>query len=669
MAEKGGMGRACYAAGGCPTDYIAVVLTGVTCLWLLVTSAFVFYHRHFPPLRAKHVPLVTVGAASSVCWLIAMVVSQGLFKVPGGSFWDSCSLWKVWLGGLLGFGLWISCHVARGFRLYFVFVRKHYPPLSPFWVVTLLLLPWLAIALAFELGGALDNESGRCTAPLGWYVVLAAIHGVYVLLFLGATLSVRGIHFMFNEYRDQKRTAAVIVCFAGIWLILWTAKRIAGDSARQLQVAVRFTLIVAADVAALLFSWVPVQAPVRRLLRPGGGVNTPLAAAGDHTALTMGPILTAKALEAEGLETLLGFPRFLQAFKEFADSRLAGECVHFFEAVERRLDAGHVASPEARIYAADDVIAKYVRAGAPLQINISAAMRAKILRRNDLAAEDLFREARREALSIMQTNLEKDFYKSPQFAALKAALVQEAGESAQLRLMGISEVSTFAQLARLSPPSKRPPIHPPGATESEAPDIYQEEEKAQGIEVKDFEAVGTSFEEESSGGSSGRKRLSGPLAEHPNEAGLVGAAGSSRRSEEAGALTVQPLVSQNSGGSGDEPLLHRNQPPEPLRTSYEGFITHPDRVVKSGGDLDTAERSRRHTSPVESNGERLVRPRRYSDPVSASVSPRERSGASPSIVRLASRLAAETVASVTGARHGSAGLREEEERQMEDTLL
>lgn len=62
-----------------------------------------------------------------------------------------------------------------------------------------------------------------------------------------------------------------------------------------------------------------------------------------------------------------------------------------------------MASPEARIYAADDVIAKYVRAGAPLQINISAAMRARILRRNDLAAEDLFREARREALSIMQT--------------------------------------------------------------------------------------------------------------------------------------------------------------------------------------------------------------------------------------------------------------------------
>jgi hypothetical protein len=77
--------------------------------------------------------------------------------------------------------------------------------------------------------------------------------------------------------------------------------------------------------------------------------------------------------------------------------------VHFFEAVQKRLDPGHVASPEARIYAADDIIAKFVRAGAPMQINISSAMRSRILRQKDLAAEDLFREASREAMNIMQT--------------------------------------------------------------------------------------------------------------------------------------------------------------------------------------------------------------------------------------------------------------------------
>jgi hypothetical protein len=68
---------------------------------------------------------------------------------------------------------------------------------------------------AFQFGDALNNESNRCTAPLRWYVPLAVIHGVYVLLFLGATLSVRGIHFMFNEYRDQKRTAAAMIVFIG----------------------------------------------------------------------------------------------------------------------------------------------------------------------------------------------------------------------------------------------------------------------------------------------------------------------------------------------------------------------------------------------------------------------------------------------------------------------
>lgn len=265
-------------------------------------------------------------------------------------------------------------------------------------------------------------------------------------------------------------------------------------------------------------------------------------------------------------------------------------------------------------------------------------------------------------------NLEKDFYKSPQLAALKAALAQEAGESAQLRLMGISEVSTFAQLARLSPPSKRPPIYPPGAADSDLPE-NQEEGKAHVIQAEDFEAVGTSFDKKSPETGSSVKRLWGPLAESSDEAGLDGAAGSSRRSEATGAAVEQQLASQSSGGSGDEPLLHRNEPPDPSWIPAKSCSPSRDRL----GIVKPLERPRRHTSPSsgtgESNGEPLVRPRRYSHPVSASVSPRERGSASPSIVRLASRLAAETVATVTGARHPSTGLREEEERQMEDTLL
>jgi hypothetical protein len=80
---------------------------------------------------------------------------------------------------------------------------------------------------------------------------------------------------------------------------------------------------VQADAAAVLFFWMPVQAPVRRLLWWKGGVNAPEgfreALPKDHTALMMGPILIEKMLEAESLETLLGFPKFLEAFKEFAD--------------------------------------------------------------------------------------------------------------------------------------------------------------------------------------------------------------------------------------------------------------------------------------------------------------------------------------------------------------
>lgn len=69
----------------------------------------------------------------------------------------------------------------------------------------------------------------------------------------------------------------------------------------------------------------PVQAPVWRNLWRAGGLNAPVgfkeALPKNRTALTnMGPILTEKMLEAESQETLLGFPNFLEAFKEFADT-------------------------------------------------------------------------------------------------------------------------------------------------------------------------------------------------------------------------------------------------------------------------------------------------------------------------------------------------------------
>lgn len=344
-------------------------------------------------------------------------------------------------------------------------------------------------------------------------------------------------------------------------------------------------------------------------------------------------------------------------------------------------------------------------------------------------------------------NLEKDFQRSAQYAALKTALAQEASESNQLRLMGISEVSTFEQLARLGATSKRPPVESPsGDSKSGAFDGRGASPKVgkaispvvRGLE-KTYDGLGgldIGVSEGGDDGNSSRKRLWVPVEERSEDVGVSSAAGAfgssvsppipplgsspmdpesspmEQRLLDAPAPTshLHPETSLEMISTGEEPLLQQPssaESPPNLRfhseTQFETNLTGdqellPTRNPKNSspstsrgpvtsiggasGSKGLIERPRRSSEPwvspnkdgnselKQSSGEEpLLRPRRFSDPPSSPRSPSGMGVVSPGFKKFASKLTAETVGSVTGARYGSTALGDEEDSRLEDTLL
>jgi hypothetical protein len=317
--------------------------------------------------------------------------------------------------------------------------------------------------------------------------------------------------------------------------------------------------------------------------------------------------------------------------------------------------------------------------------------------------------------------------------------------------MGISEISTFEQLARLGATSKRPPVEAPsgdlksGAFDGRGASPKVEKPISPVVRgQKSYDVLGgpdIGVSEGGDDGNSSRKRLWVPVEERSDDVGVSSAAGGFGSSVSAPVPTMgpSPMDSESSlmeqrlldapapssmHSSGEEPLLQQpssaDSPTDPrlhFETRFETNLTGdeeslPPRNPKgsspstsrgpvtsiggASGSKGLIERPRRSSEPWVSpkrtepwvspnkdgysesetatggnatGEEPLLRPRRFSDPPSSPRSPSETGVVSPGFKRFASKLTAETVGSVTGARYGSTALGVEEDSRMEDTLL
>ncbi|KAM7484139.1 hypothetical protein LguiA_000148 [Lonicera macranthoides] len=411
----------CAVEGGCPTDYIALSLSLLSFLLLLARSTLPYLIHKVPCPQGSSfwVPAIQVFASFNL--LSSIVMSLKFLKYKKSHWWQSCYIWGVWMEGPLGFGLLLNCRIVQARQLYYVFVKRRLPPIRSYIFLPLILLPWIAGAAFIQMKQPLND---RCHMGTRWIIPLVCLHLLYVAALVAFTGTIRHIEFRFHELKDLWRGILVSTSSIVIWMVAYILNEI-HEEIEWLQVVSRFLLLIVASILVLAFFSLSSSQPLVSVMS--------LKKMEDEKFKTMGQAL---GIPDSGLlfqmeptpiigpdapfDKLLQDKRFRQSFMAFADSCLAGECVHFYDEVQQ-LDKIPVNDPITRIYMARHVIEKYIIPGAVMEVNISHRSRQEILTTLDLAQPDLFNNALNELMQLMKMNLVKDYWSSMFFTKFKEA--------------------------------------------------------------------------------------------------------------------------------------------------------------------------------------------------------------------------------------------------------
>lgn len=409
----------CAVDGGCPSDYIAVSFSLLSVILLIARSTIpCLIHKVPRPKRSSFwLPAVQVFASFNL--LLSIVISVNFLKFKKRHWWQSCYLWAVWVEGPLGFGLLLSCRIVQASHLYYIFVRRHLPPIRSYIFLPLILVPWVAGAAFIHTRKPLNY---RCHMRTKWTIPFVCLHVLYIASLVAFTRAIRHIEFRFHELKDLWRGIIVSTSALGIWIVAYALNE-TRDDIHWLQVVSRFLLLTMASIFVLAFFSLSSSLPllsqmslskkeVEEFRTMGQALGVPKSKLLSHRELV--PILDRN----EPLDKLLLNERFRQSFMAFADSCLAAESLHFYEEVHE-LNKIPVDDAVRRIYMARHIIEKYIVAGATMEVNISHRTRQEILTTADLAHPDLFRHALNELVQLMKMNLANEYWSSMYFVKLK----------------------------------------------------------------------------------------------------------------------------------------------------------------------------------------------------------------------------------------------------------
>ncbi|EFJ14232.1 hypothetical protein SELMODRAFT_156749 [Selaginella moellendorffii] len=445
----------CRTVGGCVSDYVAAGITFFVIFLVCIGICFVSIKRRQLELNAKKVSVLLVQAFASLIYLVSSLMSLNYLRLSRRHLWQNCDL-MLWLKGPFGFGILLSCHIVQAYRLHYVFIARRLPPLKYYQLLPLLVSPWFAVAAVIQAVSDHDKRSPTCQFNIRWELAVGSLYALYPAILLLATWKVRHIRFEFDEFKELLKAASI----CALMLVVWAGMFVAAQLDSKVVVTTRF--IVAVSVGVLFLFWIPIAKPVHDLFH-GRRSNHRYSTMGQALGVPVSGAISQPLIAFNfnrPLELLLEHRRFRQSYLAFADSRMAGEVVHFYSEVRELNKLQQQHQVVQRIYMAEHIIDKYIKSGAPMEINISHQMRLDIINTTDLADPDLFKRAVGEVLKMMQMNLSNDYWQSEYFQELKDELdadveSQQTGDDLEQQL---DVTATKRALRRLYDPTPDNPF-------------------------------------------------------------------------------------------------------------------------------------------------------------------------------------------------------------------
>ncbi|KAI9596226.1 hypothetical protein BDF19DRAFT_438530 [Syncephalis fuscata] len=182
---------------------ISITIYGTGILALLVA----FYHRKYPLLKAKHLPLLALSHFGAILWNVGFLHASNFLILPAR--WELCGLWDIWIQWVFGVMLLSGVLILRLYSLYRVFVQRKSVTVKELVIVSIYYyLPIVLCAVFFtimpKVGSWYNPVTKKCQVNA---IYQGTAFGIVSLALIGLgwlTYNLRGIRRSFNEFKELR---------------------------------------------------------------------------------------------------------------------------------------------------------------------------------------------------------------------------------------------------------------------------------------------------------------------------------------------------------------------------------------------------------------------------------------------------------------------------------
>eukprot|EP00903_Cladosiphon_okamuranus_P013298 g12395.t2 len=404
-------------------DY--AVLGGVGSLQAaaLIVCVHLMHWRKWPPYLVKNVDIVIFMTLAGFFWTFAKALETGFIRRSEGDILAWCYLetflsWSTLFAHAMAFFV----RVHRMWRILIRHDENMWPAKYQIMFLSSPSLVPLLVAIIVPDTYFFDEVVNSCnTTTASRNVVLGmsaiAFYTICHLWFVCGR-QLRWVRKQFNEYQAMKRTLIYLT------LILFTYAIVVVGILDNHHVTVRRVAIVYPALTTHTLLWGSIGEPFAKKL------------VGDEQylwAYTKGfSELPSPAQLKASLAEQLSVEQLRTEFRGYIETKVAQELVDFYL---DSLDREEVEGFFDRQAVTMRIVERYIREGAPEQVNISGECREDILS-TDVTAHDIFDRARVEVLAVMETNFQQDFVATEGFRRIVDASELEQREMRLLKAGG-----------------------------------------------------------------------------------------------------------------------------------------------------------------------------------------------------------------------------------------
>ncbi|KAJ2271436.1 hypothetical protein GGH14_004926 [Coemansia sp. RSA 370] len=213
-------------------DLAMVVIWTFVLMVGMAATTYMWIHRHYAPLKAKNIPLMTGIYMHSVFFFLGDLTLCGLVHVRG-PFFANCTLMLVWFRSMFGNFALGSLLAIRSYKLYRVFCKNK--PMHgnrryiPYLLFLALIIIVGTVSTAVPRSMSVEYIEGIEFCIVNQHLVTAYTTILWLVwtVYMAMVWLLRNIRSSFNEFREMATSLfLIVVCTVFNQTLLYTVPRL-----------------------------------------------------------------------------------------------------------------------------------------------------------------------------------------------------------------------------------------------------------------------------------------------------------------------------------------------------------------------------------------------------------------------------------------------------------